>query len=104
LKRIFEQIGSISDVAKRRSKQKGDLRVFAARINGGSMTVALHANPQKVQQSPADPASLVTLYSDLGTGTKVCLSNIGCIRWGESRFMFAPLVIMFLSGKRVNVG
>jgi hypothetical protein len=47
------------------------------RINGGSMTVALHANPQKIGQSPADPASLVTIYSDLGTGTKVYLSNIG---------------------------
>jgi hypothetical protein len=47
------------------------------RINGGSMTVALLANPQKIEQSPADPASLVTIYSDLGTGTKVYLSNVG---------------------------
>jgi len=30
------------------------------RINGGSMTVALHPNPQKVEQSAADPSSLVT--------------------------------------------
>jgi hypothetical protein len=47
------------------------------RINGGSMTVALHANPQTVEQSPADPASLITIYSDLGTGTKVYLPNLG---------------------------
>ena len=47
------------------------------RINGGSMTIALHPNPQKIEQSPADPASLVTIYSDLGTGTNVYLPNIG---------------------------
>jgi len=47
------------------------------RINGGSMTVALHANPQQIEQSPADPASLVPIYSDLGTGTTVYLPNIG---------------------------
>jgi hypothetical protein len=47
------------------------------RINGGSMTVALPANPQKTEQSPADPASLVTIYSDLGTGTNVYLPNVG---------------------------
>jgi hypothetical protein len=47
------------------------------RINGGSMTVALHANPRQIEQSPADPASLVTIYSDLGTGTNVYLSGIG---------------------------
>jgi hypothetical protein len=47
------------------------------RINGGSMTVALHANPQKIEQSFADPASLVKIYSDLGTGTNVYLPNIG---------------------------
>ena len=37
-------------------------------INGGSMTVALGANPQKIEDSAADPASLVKIYSDLGTG------------------------------------
>src|SRR5579862_4184768 len=47
------------------------------RINGGSMTIALHQNPQKIEQSAEDPASLVTIYSDLGTGTNVYLSNIG---------------------------
>jgi hypothetical protein len=47
------------------------------RINGGSMTVALHANPQPIEQSATDPASLVTIYSDLGTGTSVYLSGIG---------------------------
>jgi hypothetical protein len=47
------------------------------RINGGSMTVALHATPQKIEQPPADPTSLVTIYSDLGTGTNVYLPNIG---------------------------
>jgi hypothetical protein len=47
------------------------------RINGGSMTVALHPNPQKIEQSAADPASLVTIYSDLGTGTNVYLPGIG---------------------------
>lgn len=47
------------------------------RINGGSMTVAPYTNPQLIEQSPADPASLVTIYSDLGTGNKVYLPNIG---------------------------
>jgi hypothetical protein len=47
------------------------------RINGGSMTVALHPNPWPIEQSPADPASLVTIYSDLGTGSSVYLPNIG---------------------------
>jgi hypothetical protein len=47
------------------------------RINGGSMTVAPYASPQKIEQSVADPASLVTIYSDLGTGNKVYLPNIG---------------------------
>jgi hypothetical protein len=47
------------------------------RINGGSMTVALRPSPQKIEQSPADPASLVTIYSDLGTGNTVYLPNIG---------------------------
>jgi hypothetical protein len=47
------------------------------RINGGSMTIALHPNPQKIDQSAADPASLLTIYSDLGTGTNVYLPGIG---------------------------
>jgi hypothetical protein len=47
------------------------------RINGGSMTIALHANSQKIEQSSADPASFVKIYSDLGTGTTVYLNNIG---------------------------
>jgi hypothetical protein len=47
------------------------------RINGGSMIIALHANPQQIEQSAADPASLVPIYSDLGTGTNVYLSGIG---------------------------
>jgi hypothetical protein len=47
------------------------------RINGGSMTIALHTNPQKIEQSAADPASLLTIYSDLGTGTNVYLPGIG---------------------------
>ncbi len=47
------------------------------RINGGSMTVALHSNPQKIEQTAADPASLLTIYSDLGTGSTVYLPNIG---------------------------
>jgi hypothetical protein len=47
------------------------------RINGGSMTVALHANPPKIEPSAPDPASLVTIYSDLGTGSTVYLPNIG---------------------------
>jgi hypothetical protein len=62
------------------------LLVFAAmaahaqqsvRMNGGSMTVDLSTNAQKIEQSPVDPGSLVTIYSDLGTGSKVYLSNIG---------------------------
>jgi len=47
------------------------------RINGGSMTVAVHANPQKIEQSAEDSASLVTIYSDLGTGTNLYLPGIG---------------------------
>ena len=47
------------------------------RINGGSMTIAVHTNPQKIEQSAADPASLLTIYSDLGTGTNVYLPGIG---------------------------
>jgi hypothetical protein len=47
------------------------------RINGGSMTVALHPNPQNIEQSAEDSASLVTIYSDLGTGTNVYLPGIG---------------------------
>jgi hypothetical protein len=47
------------------------------RINGGRMTVALHPNPQKIEQSAKDSGSFVTLYSDLGTGTNVYLSSIG---------------------------
>jgi hypothetical protein len=47
------------------------------RINGGSMTIALHPNPQKIEQSAEDSFSLVTIYSDLGTGTNVYLPNIG---------------------------
>jgi len=47
------------------------------RINGGSMTIALHAHPQKIEQSAEDSSSLVTIYSDLGTGTNVYLPNIG---------------------------
>jgi hypothetical protein len=47
------------------------------RINGGSMTIALHPNPQKIEQSAEDSASLVTIYSDLGTGTNVYLPDIG---------------------------
>jgi hypothetical protein len=47
------------------------------RINGGSMTIALHPNPQKIEQSAEDSASLVTIYSDLRTGTNVYLPNIG---------------------------
>jgi hypothetical protein len=46
-------------------------------INGGSMTVAVGANPQKIEHSSADLASLVKIYSDLGTGTTVYLPNIG---------------------------
>jgi hypothetical protein len=47
------------------------------RINGGSMTIALHPNPRKIEQSSEDSSSLVTIYSDLGTGTNVYLPNIG---------------------------
>jgi hypothetical protein len=47
------------------------------RINGGSMVVGLHTNPQHTQPSAADPASLVKIYSDLGTGSNVYLPNIG---------------------------
>lgn len=47
------------------------------RINGGSMTIALRSNPPRIEQSAADPASLVVIYSDLGTGTNVYLPNIG---------------------------
>jgi hypothetical protein len=47
------------------------------RINGGSMTIALHPNPHKIEQSAEDSASLVTIYSDLGTGANVYLPNIG---------------------------
>jgi hypothetical protein len=47
------------------------------RINGGSMTIALHAHAQKIEQSAEDSSSLVTIYSDLGTGTNVYLPNIG---------------------------
>jgi hypothetical protein len=47
------------------------------RINGGSMTLALHPNPQKIEQSAEDSSSLVTIYSDLGTGANVYLPNIG---------------------------
>lgn len=47
------------------------------RINGGSIIVALHTNSPKIKQSHADPDSLVTIYSDLGTGSKVYLPNIG---------------------------
>jgi hypothetical protein len=47
------------------------------RINGGSMTIALQPNPQKIEQSAEDSDSLVAIYSDLGTGTDVYLSNIG---------------------------
>ena len=47
------------------------------RINGGSMTIALSRNPQKIEQSAEDSSSLVTIYSDLGTGTNVYLPNIG---------------------------
>jgi|SRR5579863_5185 hypothetical protein len=47
------------------------------KINGGSVTVALHANPRKIEQAAADPASLLTIYSDLGTGSTVYLPNIG---------------------------
>src|SRR3981081_3120934 len=48
------------------------------RINGGSMTIALHPNPQKIEQSAADPASLLTIYSDPCTQTNVSLPGIGC--------------------------
>jgi len=47
------------------------------RINGGRVTVALHPNLQKVEQSVEDSASLVKIYSDLGTGTNVYLPGIG---------------------------
>ena len=47
------------------------------RINGGSMTIALHPNPQKIEPSAEAPASFVTIYSDLGTGTNVYLPGIG---------------------------
>jgi hypothetical protein len=47
------------------------------RINGGGTIVALHSGPQKIERSAADPASLVRIYSDLGTGTTVYLPNIG---------------------------
>ena len=47
------------------------------RINGGSMTIALHPNPQKIEQSAEDSPSLVTIYGDLGTGANVYLPNIG---------------------------
>jgi hypothetical protein len=47
------------------------------RINGGSMTIALHPNPQKIEQSAEDPSSLVTIYSDLGTGANVYLPGSG---------------------------
>jgi hypothetical protein len=47
------------------------------RINGGSITIALSRNPQKIEESAEDPASLVTIYSDLGTGTNLYLPNIG---------------------------
>jgi hypothetical protein len=47
------------------------------RINGGSMTIALSRNPQKIEQSAEDSSSLITIYSDLGTGANVYLPNIG---------------------------
>jgi hypothetical protein len=47
------------------------------RINGGRMTIALHSNPQKVEQSADNPGSFVTIHGDLGTGTNVYLSGIG---------------------------
>lgn len=47
------------------------------RINGGSMTIALHPNPQKIEQPAEDSASFVTIYSDLGTETNVYLPSIG---------------------------
>jgi hypothetical protein len=47
------------------------------RINGSSMTIALHPNPQKIELSAEDSSSLITIYSDLGTGTNVYLTNIG---------------------------
>jgi len=47
------------------------------RINGGSITIALHPNPQKIEQSAEDSPSLVTIYGDLGTGANVYLPNIG---------------------------
>jgi len=47
------------------------------RINGGGVTIALHPNPQEIEQSAEDSASLVTIYSDLGTGTNVYLPGIG---------------------------
>jgi hypothetical protein len=34
------------------------------RINGGSMTIALHAHPQKIEQPAEDSFSLVTIYKD----------------------------------------
>jgi hypothetical protein len=52
-------------------------REAVVRINGGSMTVALNANPQTIEQSTPDPLSLIRIYGDLGTGTNVYLSNIG---------------------------
>jgi hypothetical protein len=47
------------------------------RINGGSITLALPPNPQKIEQSAEDSSSLITIYSDLGTGANVYLPNIG---------------------------
>jgi hypothetical protein len=47
------------------------------RINGGSMTIALDAKSQPIEQTSAEPISLVKIYSDLGTGTNVYLPNIG---------------------------
>jgi hypothetical protein len=55
------------------------------RINGGRVIVALnpnphpnpHSNSQKIKQSTEDPASFVTIYSNLGTGTNVYLPSIG---------------------------
>jgi hypothetical protein len=47
------------------------------RINGGSMTLALQPNPQKIELFAEDSSSLVTIASDLGTGTNVYLPNIG---------------------------
>jgi len=37
------------------------------------MTLALHPNPQKIELFAEDSSSLVTIYSDLGTGANVYL-------------------------------